>query len=506
MANRFTVGLALSLLLSGSFSGLAFADDAQSALEKQIMNGDAAPSSGNPDNFPWMNKDGSVKPTSNASVKPAAPTNNATATPPAAKTGPVFMAPAEKPEASFDEQKKANEQKHAAEERKASTESNHSEPVREEKLKAEHAETATTQKPNSEKEKLENEKFPHFKGSPVVEHGGSEKSASSSSSGKSTMLFGRIEQLSASAGASFPSLKAQTPMMDTRGMTPLQAQATKTSLLSGSVVKSYPADYQGAWGGRLVLQQIQVSPEYYRVDPEEARRTAQAMRNGNVGQVNFNFDRSKGAIALEPARCLFMVPAGDTQVSDEVKKMMGGNAMSGMMSQVMAGMNVPIVLYFGDYQTTSGEAGVSGNQVQARVLKNEVRQLAPGVVEQQIVTQETTWNKATHRARTGYGEVVTRFTRQNATTMYVQVATVNYGADKKYLEKMVLYGSIGKGVVMNTDPMQAMNSNMPGMGGMGGMGALQNMFGGGGAARGAQTPSVPAGGIDGMLKNLFGGQ
>jgi hypothetical protein len=478
MANKLSVGLAISLLLSGSFSSLALADDATSALEKQIMNGDAAPSAGNPDNFPWMNKDGTVKPSTNpgsAIITPAA-TPAVSSPPPPVRSEPIPPPPSEVNKSPII----------------------HPEAVREEKLKVEHAEV----------ERAPHERTVTFEKEKTVEARTAEEKPGEVK--KTTMLYGRIEQLTASAGASFPSLKAQTPMMDPRGVLAGKATANGGSPLLGSILKSFPVNFQGNWGGRLVLQTVQVDPNYYRVDPEEARRTVQAMKPGNIGQVNFMFERSRGAISLEPAKCLFMVPASDTQAPEQIKKMLGaggGNsAFGGMMSQMMSTMPVALILEFGDYQTSVGETTVAGNQQRQIVLKNETRQLAPNVLEQQIVTQTTTWDKRTNRPRTGYGESVLKFTRQSPTVLYVQAATVNYGADKKFLEKMVLYGSIGKGVVMNTDPMQAMQSSVPGMSGMGG---LQNMFGGGGAGGAqipGQIPGMPAGGLDGMLKNLFGGQ
>lgn len=484
MANKLSIGLAVSLMLSGSFSGLAYADSGMSALEKQIMNGDAAPSAGNPDNFPWMNKDGSAKPAGKSEASTPSPAASAPVSPVSSPPPPPVResaTPAGTPTETWP----------------------HVPAVREEKLRLEHAEAAPKIEPEHAKAAEARPSSEKAERSPEKPN---ERPTETAAAKKPTMLYGRIEQLSATAGASFPSLKAQTPMMDPRGV--LTGKATATPPLLSGVVKSFPDNYQGNWGGRLVLQQVQVDPNYYRLDPEEARRTVQAMKPGNIGQVNFNFDRSRGGIALEPARCLFMVPAGDTQVPDEMKKMLGGSAgnaaFGGMMSQMVSSMNVPIVLEFGDVQTGAGETSVSGNQMRQRVIKNETRQLAANVLEQQIVTQETTWDKRTHVPRTGYGESVVRFTRQSPTVLYVQCATVSYDANKRFLEKMVLYGSIGKGVVMNTDPMQAMQGAMPGMGGLGGLGGLQGMFGGGGG--GGAQPTMPAGGLDGMLKNLFGGQ
>jgi hypothetical protein len=132
------------------------------------------------------------------------------------------------------------------------------------------------------------------------------------------------------------------------------------------------------------------------------------------------------------------------------------------------------------------------------LLKNSIRQLAPGVLEEQIITQQTSWDPKTGQAHSGYGESVIRFTARNPQQMYVQAASVNYSASKRFQMKMVFGGWVTKGQVTNTDPMSAMG----GMGGMGGIGEIQKMLGQPGAKGGA-TPQIP--GFDpNMLKNMFG--
>jgi len=317
------------------------------------------------------------------------------------------------------------------------------------------------------------------------------------SKGTPFKLYGRIDQLAGSAGASFPSLKAMVPKMDTRDVK-LQAHAANT-VFSGSVVKSFPTDFEGNWGGNLQLQVVQIDPSYYVVDPDEAKRTAQALRVGSTGAVNFAFQNSAGGkVSLEPARVMFMVASGDTEVGAQMDKMLGGanSPMGGMLKQMVTSMPVPVMLELGEIDTTAnsalGETGVSGNQVRATVLKNEIRQLAPGVLEQQIVTQETTWNKKTGQPRTGYGETVLRFTSRNPQQTYVQAASINYGANKHFMMKTVLGGWVTKGVTMNTNPMGDMSS-------------LQQMMGGQGGQAGQQggMPQIP--GFDpNMLKKMLG--
>lgn len=319
-----------------------------------------------------------------------------------------------------------------------------------------------------------------------------------------TKLFGRIEQLSGGAGANFPiQLKAQTPHMDTRLQAPKKLTASANTY-SGKVVSSFPTDYRGNWGGNLRVMQMQVDPVYYQIDPEEARRTTQALRLGTTGNVNFKFDQRGPNVALEPAQVMFMVPGRDTMVGEQVQQIMGGQAggFGQMFSQIANNMEVPIMLNFGDVDTSASsgmETSLAGNQMRANVLRNDIRQLAPGVLEQQIVTKETTWDKRTHRQRTGYGESVIRFTSRNSSQMYVQAATISYSGSRQFLTKVMLDGWIQRGQVMQTNPMNAMG----GMGGMGNLGDLQKMLGNPGGAQGGQVPQIP--GFDpNMLKNLFG--
>jgi hypothetical protein len=76
--------------------------------------------------------------------------------------------------------------------------------------------------------------------------------------------------------------------------------------------------------------------------------------------------------------------------------------------------------------------------------------------------------------------------------MYVQAASINYDAGKRFLMKMVLAGWVTKGQVMNTDPMA-------------GMGDMSKMFGGQQQAQPGQggMPAIP--GLDpNMLRKMLG--
>jgi hypothetical protein len=159
---------------------------------------------------------------------------------------------------------------------------------------------------------------------------------------------------------------------------------------------------------------------------------------------------------------------------------MNSGQMGAMMQQMMANMNVPIMLNFGEVTGAMGEEGLSGNAFHSKVLKNSIRELSPSVLEQQIVTSEVQQNKKTGQTRNEYSETVIRFTKQSATQLYVQAASVNYTADKRFERKIILYGTVNHGTVArnNANPLSGS-----------GFGNLFSQPGG------MQVPNLP-GGVD----------
>lgn len=316
-----------------------------------------------------------------------------------------------------------------------------------------------------------------------------------------TKLYGRIEQIAGESGAQFPIvLKAMTAKMDTSKT--IKGGAAE-SLYSGSVVGSFPVDYRGTWGGNLTVWQAQFDPICWQIDPEEVNRTRALIKPNSVGQVNFQFrNDARGKIDLEPAQVVFMVPMKDTRYQETLGQMMSGNGQAGgmtipgmnsgqmaaMMQQVMGSMNVPIMLNFGEVNSSEVE-GLSGNAFRSKVLKNSIRELSPTVLEQQIVTSEVQQNKKTGNTRNEYSETVIRFTKQTPSQLYVQAASVNYTADKRFERKIILYGTVNHGAV-------APNAANPLSGS--GFGNLFSQPGGAG------LPKLPAG--QNPLQNLFNPQ
>jgi hypothetical protein len=295
------------------------------------------------------------------------------------------------------------------------------------------------------------------------------------STSKTPMLYGRIEQLAARTGAQFPVLKEQTAQLDKR-LAPGSVQKGQANAYSGTVVRAFPQQFDGTWGGHLKIWTSQMDAICWQLDSDEANRTRQLMIPGREGSVNFYFQQSTAGIKLEPAQVIFMVPMKDTNMQQELNGLLGaggsgqagGLTLPGMDNKQMANviqqmtntMTVPIMVSFGTIDRPDIK-GISGNEIKAVVLRNTIRQLSPSVLEEQIVSQETQRNKNTGKVRQEFAETVVRFTSQNANTLYVQAAAVNYTSDRKFERKLILYGTVRKGQVM-PESMNPMGNMMPG--------------------------------------------
>lgn len=288
-----------------------------------------------------------------------------------------------------------------------------------------------------------------------------------------TKLFGRIEQIAGGNGASFPIiLKAQTPQLDTsleKGK--LSAGASQATMYSGVIAKSFPSDYRGNWGGELTVWRVEQDPICFRIDPVEAGKVQKIFKTGAKGNTNFQFAQdTRGGIVLAPAQVMFSVPGKDVDAEKQMAQMMGGSfaamgPMGQMMQQMAQNMPVPVVFSFGDIQSSQFAKGLSGNEFVQRTLRNQVRELATNVLEQQIVAECNEIMRATGQPRKRYEESVLRFTKVNSQQMYVQAAQVVYGPDRKFQQKIIMYGYVTKGQVANTNPYSGIMPMMqPGSG------------------------------------------
>lgn len=323
-------------------------------------------------------------------------------------------------------------------------------------------------------------------------------------------VTGRIEELCNTPGAVLPPLKALVPKLDNSkpmmlkggvnenvaGAQALQGSAGQSQ--GGGVVKSFPVDYSGTWGGSLKVWTTQYGPLAWQFDPDEAKQESAILAPGREGSVNFTFAQdASGGVHVEPTQVVYTVQSS-MSTSQMSSQLGGNNAQAQALAQLMGGGSGTIMvpkMYAMHLGNLPSGIGVTGNYLQSRVEKNEIRQLKPGVLEQTIVTRDADTNSKTGKTRQSYSENVLRFTRLNASQLYVQAAIVKYNVSGKFENKCVMYGTVNRG--------QATMPGMPGMPGLGGLGGFPGLGGGQGSGAGS------FGGLDQMFKELnrsLGGQ
>ncbi len=279
---------------------------------------------------------------------------------------------------------------------------------------------------------------------------------------KTPMLFGRIDQIAAEGNVSMPALKMEVAKIDRSGESkPLQAQVSE-SRFSGHITSTFPMDFSGNWGGSLKVWRFSTSSASMQEDAAETAKLEKILQPGREGTVNFSFQHAgNGSITLEPTVVKMMIPASESYGMSKMAGQMGLTPqMMQMVSSAMSSTQIPVFLHFGDVSTSgNNEVGVSGNQITQQVAKNEIRQLSPNVMEQQIITRDTSVMAQGGR-REGYTESDIRFTQQSSGSMYVLAASVDYGSRGEFLRKLIMYGNVYRGHQMDTSPASYNLSSM----------------------------------------------
>lgn len=297
---------------------------------------------------------------------------------------------------------------------------------------------------------------------------GGQESAGGKSS-KPIKLYGRIEELCEVPGAKLPvRLQALTPKLDTSRA--LRGQATSTNIQTQANT-AYPVEWAGTWSGTLKVWTAQFDPSRWKFDSEEASQEQELLRPGTAGQVTFNFALSPSQrITLEPTQVIFSAPMDEKRVQQamqQMQQMMGG--MQGILGsgggvlvrQMIQSVPYMYALHLGNL--VAG-VGVTGNMLESRTLKNNVKLLAAGTLEQQIVNYTEDRSRASGQTKYGYCETVVRFTRMSRDQLYVQAASVDYDRSGQFEDKIVLYGTVARGA-----------PSAPSVPGMGAAGLLQNL-------------------------------
>lgn len=288
---------------------------------------------------------------------------------------------------------------------------------------------------------------------------------------KPKMLFGRIEELCTGPSATLPlKLKAMQPLRDVS----LDGKVTNDALngKASANLRSYPVDFRGTWSGELTIFSSTFAPIRWEFDRAEADREYKLMRPGTKGQCTVTFYQgNNNAIQLEPCEVVFTTTMDSKQLKNQMQQMFGGlfSGAGGGPSMISAQVPYMYALHLGNL--TAG-VGVTGNQLRSQLMKNQLRQLAPGVLEQVVVTRDSDSNPSSGKIRNSYSESVLRFTKIDSNRLYLQTASVNYRNDGKFEDKVILYGTLNRTSGVNAST--GYPSLMPGSG-FGGMGSMQQI-------------------------------
>jgi hypothetical protein len=259
---------------------------------------------------------------------------------------------------------------------------------------------------------------------------------------KPVKLYGRIEQLTTQNGAQLPANLTRQPAqqsakLDQPSSTQLPGRASITAVKPQTY---FPDAFLGYWQGTLKVHANQFSSLAYEVDREETTKEVELLAPGRVGSVTFSFVRNGGQLSLEPTRIVFSAPMSQSRHAEELKELANSNPMLG---QDVAGFLQSVPYYYGlEMGNVAQGTGITGNALHNQVIKNDIRQLGNGIVEQDLVSYNQERNPRDGRMQSGYSEMVLRFYQQAGQQLYVQVASVNYLADGRFKDKILLYGTV----------------------------------------------------------------
>ena len=293
-----------------------------------------------------------------------------------------------------------------------------------------------------------------------------------SAGGGHITLRGRLEELGG-RGASLPAgvvlnLKTRSAKLDQSFEHKLQGR-----------VASFPVDWRGSWSGSLKVWTNQFDPVAFDFDPEETQEVQRVMAPGQAASVTFTFFQQNNQIALQPAQMVFP-PRKDTPMARQMQQQIQNSPLAQMLGsqggQLLAEMSAGTpVFVLGDL----AGVGVTGNALNNQLVKNDIRQLKPGVLEQNLVVEQHEKHRKTGEQENSIAETVLRFTKISATQLYVQAASIDYRWDGHFKSKVIFYGTVTRGAASSPLPTGFPTGfPMPGItpGGGGNLNDLNNLL------------------------------
>ncbi len=265
----------------------------------------------------------------------------------------------------------------------------------------------------------------------------------------SMVLRGRIEQISGQGEPKLPEFKAMTPKLDSRAQQTGSKQdgtasATGKANKSSPPEASYPVNWEGDWRGQLRIMSaryVEPSPPQLR---DEFAREKSINSPGKMGSSVFRFRRQPpNTVSLDPVNIEFSLP--DSMQRPDPIEITRENASRFLKpgQPFEEGMKlVPSRTYFIAMNNVQSGVTFGGNFVSQRVMRNDVKSLAPKVVEQDIITYSLEELRDSKQNYASYNEDVLRFTMINQRTILVQAITLSYNAKGKCDSQLSLAGYI----------------------------------------------------------------
>jgi len=263
------------------------------------------------------------------------------------------------------------------------------------------------------------------------------------------ILKGRIEQISGPGEPRLPEFKAMTPKMDPRVRQSGNKKDSTTAAAGGANKSSqpeasYPVNWEGDWRGQLRImaaRYVEPSPPQLR---EELAKEKLINVPGKMGSSVFRFRKlPPNKVSLAPVNIEFSLPES-MQKPDPIE-ITSENASRFLThgERFEEGMKlVPSNTYFIAMNNVESGVTFGGNLLTQRVMRNEVKALAPKVVEQDVITYSIEELKSINQNYASYSEDVLRFTMINPRTILVQAVTLSYNAKGKCDSQVSLAGYI----------------------------------------------------------------
>jgi hypothetical protein len=279
-----------------------------------------------------------------------------------------------------------------------------------------------------------------FAQNPAIEHLPEQNNEQSKQGSQPSLkLFGRIEELVNGKGASLPGqLKKMTPIIDESiGIT-----GGDESKFSGQPVKSFPLEWEGLWKGNVQVIKQENLEICWLSQPAATYRSCQFFKPGSLLSLICRFHRDGGKLELSPPVARATLKHSEDLVETILSDELAGSGGQLRLGAINFGKTIPVSriesFSFGKRYGPS----IGGNFIDSDVLSNQLRELAPGVIEQDIITQGTTHSMyGVAEPATSMGESVVRLTR-NGGKLNISLAYVNYQHDGLCINKCVLEGTL----------------------------------------------------------------